>query len=179
MSSVLVLNVTYEPLSVVSMRRALVLLLKEKAEVLEAAERELHAASITMRMPLVIRLVYYVHVPHSALVPFSRKTVMMRDKYTCQYCGAQPSRAELTIDHVLPKVRGGLSTWENVVCACKSCNNRKGSRTPEEANMVLRARPSKPQYFAIVVLSSQTVHEVWGKYLPETAGSIVGRVIEA
>ena len=169
MSSVLVLNATYEPLSVVSTRRAVVLLLKEKAEILEAAERELHAANVSMPVPLVIRLVYYVRVPHSVFVPFSRKTVMMRDKYTCQYCGAQPAKSELTLDHVVPKVNGGLNTWENVVCACKACNHHKGCRTPEEANMPLLAPPTRPRYLAIVVLSAQGPHEAWGKYIPELA----------
>ena len=169
MSSVLVLNATYEPLSVVSTRRAIVLLLKEKAEMLEAAERKLHASNISMPVPLVIRLVYYVRVRRRVLVPFSRKTIMMRDKYTCQYCGAQPAKAELTLDHVLPKVRGGLSTWENVVCACKACNSRKGSHTPEEVNMTLLAQPTRPQYLAVVVLASQGAHEAWGKYIPELA----------
>lgn len=169
MSSVLVLNATYEPLSVVSTRRAIVLLLKEKAEMLEAAERELHASNVSMPIPLVIRLVYYVRVPHRVFVPFSRKTIMMRDKYTCQYCGAQPTKAELTLDHIVPKVRGGLNTWENVVCACKACNNRKGSHTLDEVNMTLLSQPTRPQYLAIVVLASQGVHETWGKYIPELA----------
>ena len=174
MSAVLVLNATYEPLSVVSMRRAVVLLLKEKAEILEATEREIHAANVSLPTPLVIRLVYYVRVPHRVLVPFSRKTVLMRDKLTCQYCGAQPAKAELTLDHVLPKVRGGPNTWENVVCACKACNNHKGSRTPEEANMALRHVPQRPKYLAVVVLSSQGAHDAWVKYIPEMGADLVG-----
>lgn len=173
MESVLVLNVTYEPLSVVSMRRAVVLLLKEKAEILEAAERQIRSASLTLPIPLVIRLVYYVRVPHRVFVPFSRKTVMMRDNYTCQYCGAQPARSELTLDHVLPKVRGGLNTWDNVVCACKVCNNRKGSRTPEEANMTLLSKPERPRYLAVVVLTSQGAHEAWSKYIPEMSSNVI------
>ena len=176
MSSVLVLNATYEPLSVVSTRRAVVLLLKEKAEILEAAERELHAANVSMPVPLVIRLVYYVRVPHSVFVPFSRKTVMMRDKYTCQYCGAQPAKSELTLDHVVPKMHGGLNTWQNVVCACKACNHHKGCRTPEDANMPLLAPPTRPRYLAIVVLSAQEPHETWGKYLPELDRGTTPRV---
>ena len=144
MSSVLVLNATYEPLSVVSTRRAVVLLLKEKAEILEAAERELHAANVSMPVPLVIRLVYYVRVPHKLNVPLTRRTVMLRDNYSCQYCGAQLAKSDLTIDHVVPRVRGGETTWENVVCACKQCNLRKGSKPPEQAGMRLRSTPGRP-----------------------------------
>jgi len=169
MSSVLVLNATYEPLSVVSVRRAIVLLLKEKAELLEAAEQEIRAASYSLPMPLVIRLVYYVRVPHRLKIPLTRRTIMMRDSYTCQYCGARPAKAELTIDHVLPKVRGGRTAWENVVCACKPCNLRKGSRTPEEANMRLLAEPERPRFVALVLLSRASGYEVWSKYIPDAA----------
>jgi len=166
MSSVLVLNATYEPLSIVSVRRALVLLLKDKAEVIEAAEQRVRSAHLSLPVPLVIRLVYYVRVPHRLGIPLTRRTVMMRDNYTCQYCGDQPPKSNLTIDHVLPKVRGGATTWENVVCACKPCNLRKGSRTPEEANMRLRARPGRPTYVAMVLLSNGPAHKSWDKYLP-------------
>lgn len=166
MSSVLVLNATYEPLSIVSVRRAIVLLLKEKAEVLEAAEERIHAAHLSLPYPLVIRLVYYVRVPRRMTVPLSRRALLARDNYTCQYCGVSASSAELTIDHVLPKVRGGKTTWDNVVCACRACNSRKGSRTPEEAQMRLARQPTRPQYLAFVVLSQATAHEVWGKYIP-------------
>ncbi len=167
MTSVLVLNATYEPLSIVSLRRAIVLLLKEKAEVLEAAEERIHAANLSLPYPLVIRLVYYVRVPRRMVVPLSRRTLLARDNYTCQYCGVSASSAELTMDHVLPKVRGGETTWDNVVCACRACNSRKGSKTPEEAHMTLAREPARPQYLAFVVLSSASVHEVWGKYIPQ------------
>ena len=140
MTSVLVLNATYEPLSVVSIRRAIVLLLKEKAELLEAAEATLRATGISMPVPLVIRMVYYVRIPKTTVLPLSRRTVMARDQYTCQYCGTTPLRAELTLDHVVPRSRGGKSEWENVVVACRGCNQKKGNRTPREAQMALAAR---------------------------------------
>lgn len=173
MSSVLVLNATYEPLSIVSVRRALVLLLKDKAEIVEATEQQIRSAHFSLPVPLVIRLVYYVRVPHKLSIPLTRRTVMMRDNYTCQYCGDQPPRSNLTIDHVLPKVRGGATIWENVVCACKLCNLRKGSRTPEEANMRLRTKPSRPTYVAMVLLSQAPIHQAWNKYLlvANSAGS--------
>jgi len=167
MTSVLVLNATYEPLNVVSLRRAVVLLLKDKAEILEAADQEIRSAGYSLPRPLVIRLVYYVRVPRRVNVPVSRRTVLMRDRYTCQYCGAQPSKANLTVDHVIPKVRGGSSSWENVVCACKPCNLRKGAKTPDEANMHLRSEPGPPRYVALVWLSGEATHDAWSKYIPD------------
>jgi 5-methylcytosine-specific restriction endonuclease McrA len=165
MSTVLVLNATYEPLNVVPLRRAIVLLLKEKAEILEAANRRIRSSDMSLPVPVVIRLLFFVRVPRPLSISFSRRAVMLRDDYTCQYCGAQPAKAELTIDHVLPKVRGGETTWENVVCACKPCNLRKGPRSPEEAGMKLHAPPRRPRYVAVLWLSRATEQETWGKYL--------------
>jgi 5-methylcytosine-specific restriction endonuclease McrA len=167
MSSVLVLNATFEPLSVVSLHRAIVLLLKNKAEIIESAEERIRAATMSLPYPLVIRLVYYVRIPRRVGVPLTRRAIFMRDDYTCQYCGDHPAKAELTVDHVIPRVRGGGNHWENVVCACLRCNTHKGSRTPEEANMPLRTEPYKPLYCAVVLLSQATIHESWGKYIPE------------
>jgi 5-methylcytosine-specific restriction endonuclease McrA len=94
---------------------------------------------------------------------------MVRDNYTCQYCGAQPSKSNLTIDHVVPRVRGGDTSWENLVCACKSCNLRKGAKTPDEARMHLLSEPGRPHYLAVVVLAQARGHEAWAKYMPEVA----------
>ena len=163
--SVLVLNASYEPLSVVSVRRALILLLKEKAELLEAAEAVLRSEKRVFPRPLVIRLTYYVRIPRRFGFPLSRRTVLARDFYTCQYCGAQPGKHELTIDHIIPRSRGGETTWENVVTACRRCNQKKGNRTPEEAGMVLRRRPRQPRYLAFTLLAEPNVYEVWEKYL--------------
>ncbi|MHB9033538.1 MAG: HNH endonuclease [Anaerolineae bacterium] len=168
LDSVLVLNASYEPLSVVSIRRAIVLLLKDKAEVLEATEQRIHSAGFSVPVPLVIRLVYYVRVPARMSIPLSRHTVLMRDNYTCQYCGAQPAKSNLTIDHIVPRVRHGATSWENVVCACKPCNQRKGSHLPEEAGMHLLSKPGRPRFVALVVLGPHPVNEVWGKYIPES-----------
>ena len=166
MASVLLLNTTYEPLNVVSVRRAIVLLLKEKAEVLEATGQRIRSERLSLPIPVVIRLVYYVRVPRRLNIPVTRRTVMTRDNYTCQYCGAQPGKSNLTIDHVIPKVCGGTRVWENVVCACKTCNVRKGARTPREASMRLRTNPGRPKYVAMVVLSNFPAHQAWTKYLP-------------
>lgn len=165
MTSVLVLNATYEPLSVVSVKRAVVLLLKEKAELLEAAEARLRAEQFSMPVPLVIRMVYYVRIPRYMVLPLSRRTVLARDQYTCQYCGVAPGRPELTIDHVLPRSRGGETEWDNVVTACRSCNQRKGNRTPKEAGMPLDRLPSRPRFIALAFLGESRDREVWSKYL--------------
>jgi 5-methylcytosine-specific restriction endonuclease McrA len=150
---------------VVSVRRALLLLLKEKAEVVEAADAWLRSEQIALPMPLVIRLVYYVRIPRHFTLPVSRRTVLARDHYTCQYCADQPGKAHLTIDHVLPRSRGGGTTWENVVTACGPCNRRKGNRTPEEAHMPLPRPPRRPRYLALTLLAGTNTPEVWNKYM--------------
>ena len=167
MGAVLVLNATYEPLSVVSVKRAVVLLLKEKAELVEAAEAKLRSECLTFPVPLVIRLVYFVKIPRRISLPVTRRGVLSRDHYTCQYCGATPPRKHLTVDHILPRSRGGKSTWENVTTACEKCNGRKGSRTPAEANMTLRTQPRRPRYIAIAGLASAEAQHAWSKYVFE------------
>jgi 5-methylcytosine-specific restriction endonuclease McrA len=165
MSRVLVLNATYEPLNVVSVRRAVLLLLKEKAEIVEAAEAWLHAERLALPVPLVIRLVYYVRIPRHFSLPLSRRTVLARDHYACQYCNEQPGKAHLTIDHVLPRSRGGETRWENVVTACGPCNRRKGDRTPEEAKMLLCRQPRRPRYLALTLLEEAHAPQAWDKYM--------------
>ncbi len=165
MNGVLVLNASYEPLNIVSVKRAVVLLLKEKAELVEAAKATVRAERIAVDWPLVIRLVAYVAVPRRLPLPLSRRTVLARDLYTCQYCGTQPARNELTVDHVLPRSRGGGTSWDNVVAACGPCNRHKGNRTPEEAGMRLLSTPSRPRFIAVVLLTEASGHEVWKKYL--------------
>ena len=163
--AVLVLNATYEPLNIVSVQRAIVLLLKEKAEVVEAAKTKLRAERFSINLPLVIRLVAFVPVPRHLPLPLTRRTVIARDLHACQYCGAQPNKHELTVDHVIPRSRGGTTTWENVVAACGACNHRKGDRTPDEAKMTLLAKPARPRFVAIVLLGEVHGHTAWQKYL--------------
>jgi 5-methylcytosine-specific restriction endonuclease McrA len=163
--AVLVLNATYEPLNIVSVQRAIVLLLKEKAEIVEAAQAKLRAEHYSMAWPLVIRLVAFVPIPRRLPLPLSRRTVLARDMYTCQYCGQQPSKSELTIDHVIPRSRAGATTWENVVTACAPCNRRKGDRLPEEAKMVLLSKPARPRFIAVALLGEANAHTAWQKYL--------------
>src|SRR5437588_3017526 len=123
---VLVLNATYEPINVCTVRRAVVLLLKEKAEILEHAEWELHSASSTIARPMVIRLVTYVRIPRDThRRKITRRAVFARDDWTCQYCG---SRSNLTVDHVVPRSKGGPSSWDNIVAWCARCSARRGNR---------------------------------------------------
>lgn len=157
---VLVLNAGYEPLSLVSVRRAVVLLLREKAELLEATQQMLCASNCAIPVPLVIRLVHYVRLPHRR-VPPTRAAIMLRDAYTCQYCADKPGQAALTVDHVVPRSRGGEHSWTNLVTACKRCNQRKGNQTPEEAMMQLIRRPFEPSYVALVLLSNPVAAARW------------------
>ncbi|RRR77075.1 MAG: HNH endonuclease [Candidatus Viridilinea halotolerans] len=161
---VLVLNASYEPLQLISVRRAIILLLQEKAELIEAAEARLRACAISLDVPLVIRLVRYIRIPRRLKLPCSRRGVFARDRETCQYCGDQPGRTYLTMDHVLPRSQGGITSWENVVTACRDCNHRKGGRTPEQANMLLLSTPRQPQYIAFALLGELERHDVWRKY---------------
>jgi 5-methylcytosine-specific restriction endonuclease McrA len=157
---VLVLNAGYEPLSLISVRRAIVLLLREKAELIEATQQMLNSANHVIPVPLVIRLVHYVKLPHRR-VPATRAAVMLRDAFTCQYCAEAPGRNYLTVDHVIPRSRGGKHGWENLVTACKRCNQKKGSSTPDEAMMTLVRKPFEPSYVALVLLSNPTAAERW------------------
>lgn len=157
---VLVLNASFEPLSLVSIRRAVVLLMREKAELVEATQQIVRSASRIMPVPLVIRLVKYVRLPHRR-VPATRSAVMLRDGHTCQYCGVVPGRNQLTVDHVLPRSRGGSHDWTNLVTACKHCNQKKGSHLPEEAQMDLRRRPFEPTYVSLVLLSNPLAAARW------------------
>ena len=137
---VLVLNSTFEPINVCTMRRAIVLILKGVARAEERHESELHSARAKIPAPSVIRLAEYVHIPFERK-SLSRKNILLRDHYTCQYCGKVFNPSDLTLDHVIPKSRGGSSNWDNLVACCKRCNNRKGNATPEEVGMKLVKRP--------------------------------------
>lgn len=161
---VLVLNQNYEPLNVCNVRRAFVLVDRGKAEIIENGRGYLHATTAVYEIPSVIRLVYLIRrpLPQGRL---TRRDVFLRDKFKCQYCG-QPTR-DLTLDHVVPRHRGGGHDWENVVAACKGCNHRKAGRTPEEARMHLLKEPYRPTYSYYrsfyQYLQSQ---EGWRKFIP-------------
>ena len=164
---VLVLNATYEPINVCSIRRAVVLLLKDKAEMIERGARHLHAESVTLARPVVIRLVTYVRVPRQARRrKITRRAVFARDGWACQYCG---SRSNLTVDHVIPRSKGGSSSWDNIVASCGPCNRRKGDQLLEQLDMELRQLPRTPRAEIFIHVSAPTIPTAWQPYLAEAA----------
>jgi 5-methylcytosine-specific restriction endonuclease McrA len=157
----LVLNASFEPLSVVSSRRAVCLLLAEKAELLEADEAVIRSASLTMPSPAVIRLCYMVRAPRRRVASVSRRAVFVRDGYRCQYCGSGAD----SIDHVVPRSRGGGDGWDNLAAACRPCNSAKRNRTPAEAGMRL-LRPCRPPHAgAWSIVGAAGVPDTWKPYL--------------
>ena len=160
MRRTLLLNATFEPLCVVSLRRAVVLVLKGKAEIVSRDVAELHSARISVPCPSVIRLVHFVRVPYRSRVPLSRRAVFARDEHRCQYC----NRPAENIDHVIPRSRGGEHTWENVVASCRPCNARKENRYLHETDLRLRRRPAAP-HSSWVVTSGGPIDPAWQPYL--------------
>lgn len=161
MHSALVLNASYEPLSVVSARRATCLVLADKAEVLEDDGRVIRSEKLSFPSPSVIRLRYMVKVPFIRRAALSRRAIFARDDHRCQYCGNHAD----SIDHVVPRSRGGQHTWENVAAACRPCNLDKRDRTPEEAGMRLAKPCRAPRTSAWVVVSVSGVPDTWHRYL--------------
>jgi 5-methylcytosine-specific restriction endonuclease McrA len=161
MRSALVLNATYEPLSVVPARRAACLVLADKADVVEDDGTFLHSESLTVPSPLVIRLRYVVKVPYHRRTALSRRAVFVRDDHRCQYCGSVAD----SIDHIMPTSRGGSHSWENVAAACRPCNMSKRDRTPDEAGMRLRRPASAPRELTWVSIAVSLVPEAWKPYL--------------
>jgi len=159
---VLVLNSTYEPINVCSTRRALVLLLKGRAEPLEAGPHLVRSERAAYAVPVVIRLTHYVSLPRAESRRLSRRAILARDGFRCQYCG---STRHLTIDHIIPRSRGGKTSWENVVTSCEPCNVRKGACLPSEAGMSPARRPRPPLPRDFVLAARKTVPEAWLPYL--------------
>lgn len=164
MRSALVLNATFEPLSIVTARRAACLVIADKAELVEHDGTELRAASYALPTPLVVRLRYMVSVPYLRRAALSRRAIFARDAHQCQYCGDVAD----SIDHVMPRSRGGRHEWENVAAACRRCNLAKRDRTPEEAGMPLARLPRAPKGLGWVSLTVHRVPDVWKPYLPLT-----------
>jgi 5-methylcytosine-specific restriction endonuclease McrA len=164
---VLVLNASYEPINICGARRALVLVLKGVAATEEERSFSLHAARLNIPMPSVIRLLEYRRIPHQTRA-LSRKNILLRDRNTCQYCGVVLPAAELTLDHVIPRSRGGLSTWENLVACCHTCNRKKGSSLPQELDDMQLLRQPRPfslhtSRHILRMIGSSDAH--WKKYL--------------
>jgi 5-methylcytosine-specific restriction endonuclease McrA len=147
MSHALVLNASFEPLHIVTWQRAIQLLFQGKVEVVEESEQEIHTVRLTIKVPAVLRLLQYVPLTRKKnIVRFSRANIFLRDSHICQYCGDAFSKGNLTLDHVVPIVQGGRKCWENIVTACKPCNQKKGGRTPAQAGMRLIGKPRQPHW---------------------------------
>ena len=158
----LVLNAGYEPLAVVSFKRALVLVMNDKATIIERVEGDpVWAARAAYDRPAVILLTRYVRVPGARRVPVTRRGVLRRDAHHCGYCG----KAASTIDHVMPRSRGGEDSWENLVAACVRCNNAKGDRTPQEMGWELRLVPHAPRGGQWTVRGTERADPRWEPYL--------------
>jgi 5-methylcytosine-specific restriction endonuclease McrA len=157
----LVLNASYQPLCVVPIRRALVLALKGKADVLHTNGQVFRSELIEMRAPSVVRLNYFVKVPYRARSSLSRRAVFVRDDFECQYCG----RPAENVDHIIPRSRGGGHTWDNVVAACRPCNSRKENRAPGDVGLSLRHPPTQPHDSVWIIVAVDRVDPVWEQYL--------------
>jgi 5-methylcytosine-specific restriction endonuclease McrA len=161
---VLVLNASYEPINVCTVKRATVLFLKQRAEILEEADWQLHSENLTLPRPVVIRLITYVRVPRNAHSrKITRRAIFARDRWTCQYCGR--SRGTLTVDHVIPRSKGGSSAWDNIVTCCAPCNRRKGDRLPRQAAMHPLSSPKPPGPTVFVHVATQAIPPAWEQYL--------------
>ncbi len=165
-SPVLVLNQNFEPLNVCNVRRALVLVLDGKAEVLELNHQIVYTATLSIHCPSVIRLSHLIKRPRPR-ARLSRREIFIRDNYTCQYCGAR--LRDLTLDHVIPRSKGGPHTWENLVSACKTCNHRKGGKSLSETRMHLARPPREPRsniYYMVHRFLEHGPMDEWLIYLP-------------
>lgn len=159
---VLLLNQNYEPISICSAKRAIVLMFEGKAEMIESADGlKLRTVTTAYSLPSVVRLWYYKKVPVKRIM-LTRKNVIMRDDGRCQYCGT--TKGPMTVDHIVPKTMGGSESWTNLVCACARCNNKKGNRTPEQAEMGLIRKPTRPSYITFIQ-RNYGVADQWRPYL--------------
>jgi 5-methylcytosine-specific restriction endonuclease McrA len=158
----LVLNQNYEPITICNVKRAIVLTFLGKAEIIYTqVGKKVQSVYKSFDCPSIVRLSLFVRVPYKKII-LSRKNILRRDNHKCLYCG---STVNLTVDHVIPKSRGGEDSWENLVTACIKCNNKKGSRTPEEARMTLKLNPKKPSHITFIKNFLGSIDEGWKPYL--------------
>ena len=150
-------------MSVCNVKKAIILLYLGKAELIEAYDsKRVRSVSVVMPFPSIVRLSVYINIPYKKII-LSRKNILRRDGHRCQYCGR--GDVSLTVDHIVPKARGGDDTWENLVTACVECNNRKGDRTPEEAHTLLLRRPMRPNHVTFIRHFVGNLDERWKPYL--------------
>ena len=167
MEATLLLNATYEPIKVISWKRAMTLWVQERVEIIDTHDREVRAVTFSFKLPSIVRLLRFVKVRNLHQVKFSRANIYIRDDYTCQYCARRFEPEELTFDHVVPVAQGGRRTWENIVTACVSCNRRKDARTPAEAGMTLLRPPRRPAATAVfrATVGVRTMPASWRDYV--------------
>ncbi len=160
---VLVLNSNYEPLGICTVKKAIVMVICGRAEMVEPYPDEyIRTVSTRYPAPSILKLHYFVNL-HKREIPLTKSNILKRDGYRCQYCGKKGKK--MTIDHVIPKKRGGKDSWDNLVCACPECNTKKGNRTPEEAGMKLIKKPKKPYYVFFTIRSLENIPETWHPYV--------------
>ncbi|HEX4925985.1 MAG TPA: HNH endonuclease [Bdellovibrionales bacterium] len=161
------LNASYEPLKIVGWQKAIILWFQGKVEVLEHHDVVVRSVRMTLRIPSIIRLKSYVQVRKKSAVRFSRENIYLRDGYRCQYCNQSFPPKDLTLDHVIPVSRGGRKEWTNIVTACRRCNQKKGNRSPHDAEMPLRTKPAMPQWLPQPELhvSASLTPDSWKVYL--------------
>lgn len=148
-AAVLLLNASYEPLKVISWQRAVSMFFGGKIEVVEEYDHEIRSVSVAIKAPAVVRLLSYIHVGRRT-PPLSRTNILARDNFQCQYCGISLPSKDATLDHVLPRSKGGGTSWQNVVCCCKRCNRKKGAKTPKQAGMTLPKEPVQPDWLPVL-----------------------------
>jgi 5-methylcytosine-specific restriction endonuclease McrA len=161
----LLLNASYEPLTLVTSRRAVVLVLSERAEIVHEGSEEFRSAKIALRVPSVIRLLTFVKVPYRARVPLTRRAVLTRDKHICQYCQKKAD----TIDHVVPRSRGGKHEWENLVACCRPCNGKKDNCLLSDLGWKLRRQPFAPRGTFWLIIGVGVIEEAWEPYIGAAA----------
>ncbi|OPX17719.1 HNH endonuclease [candidate division WOR-3 bacterium 4484_100] len=160
---VLLLNQNYEPLTILKLKRAITLLILGKVEMIENEDGAMiHAISVAYPIPSVIRLKYFVHIKRKE-ISLTKKNIIKRDNHQCQYCGRRTGM--MTTDHIIPKALGGDDSWENLVCACLECNNKKGNRTLKQAGMKLLRKPRRPSYFTFILREFVNPSVKWRPYL--------------
>jgi 5-methylcytosine-specific restriction endonuclease McrA len=167
MKLVLLLNGSYEPLTIVDWQRAITLVFSGKAEIIEEYPEEIRSQKMKMKVPAVIRLYHQARIRHRLSAKFTRANLFTRDSYTCQYCDQKFDAKDLTFDHVIPITMGGRKTWDNIVTACEPCNSLKEGRTPEQAGMHLMKKPKQPAWAQVISITAGVKHtpEHWRGYL--------------
>jgi 5-methylcytosine-specific restriction endonuclease McrA len=160
--SVLVLNQSYEPVYVCSVRRAIILVFRDRAEIIEARDMSLRTVQAVFPVPSVVRLALYLRIPNKQLA-LTKRNVLRRDRHQCQYCGTR--RAQMTVDHIIPRTQGGCDSWDNLVCACVRCNNRKGDQMPEQVGLALKRKPRLPNSATFIRHFIGVPDKRWRPYL--------------